>query len=119
MATITPAAPSIAGATAAFAATAPAGDQIVYQGGDLLIEFDNGHASSITISFAPTQTSGTIPGAGPATVPTRSIALAAGGKAAFRFKATDIRAYLNASKRLPITYTSGNAALLIRSFSLK
>ena len=119
MATITPLVPTIAGAAAAFAATVPAGDEVSYNGGDLVIEFDNGHASPITITIAPTITTGVIQGAGPATVATRALVLAAGAHGAFRFKSSDIKAYLNASKRVPLVYTGGDVALLIRALSLK
>lgn len=119
MATITPLVPTIAGAVSAFVATAVAGDEVAYSGGNLLIEFDNGHASPITVNIAPTITTGIIPGAGPATVATRSLVLAAAAKGAFILKSTDIKAYLNASKRVPITYTGGNVAMLIRAFTVK
>lgn len=119
MATIAALVPVQAGAAAAFAATAPAGDEVTYTGGDLLIEFDNGHASPITVSIAPTQTTGLIQGAGVATVPTRSYEIAAGAHAAFRFKSSEISAYKNASGRIPLTYTGGNVALLVRAFAVK
>jgi hypothetical protein len=119
MATITALVPVQAGAVAAFVATAPSGDQVAYVGGDLLVEFLNGDDTSITISVAPTITTGQIQGAGVATVPTRSLALAAGAHGVFRFKASEIRAYLNANKRLPFTYTTGDVLLLIRAFTLK
>lgn len=116
MADITPSNPSNAGALAPFAASAPAGDAILYQGGDLLVEFDNGHASSITVNFAPTQTSIKAPGAGRVNVPTRSLVMAAGTKGVFLFPASDINSYINAAGKLPITYTGGNAAMLVRAF---
>lgn len=119
MANITALVPVQAGAAAAFTATAPAGDEVIYVGGDLLIEFDNGHASPITIELEPTVTTGLIQGAGIASVPTRSLVLAAGAHGAFLLKSTEIRAYLNASKRVPITYTSGDVSLLIRAFTIK
>lgn len=119
MATITALIPVQAGAAAAFVATAPAGDQVAYVGGDLLVEFLNGDDTSITISVAPTVTTGLIQGAGIGTVPTRSLALAAGAHGVFRFKASEIKAYLNASGRLPFTYAAGDVLLLIRAFTLK
>lgn len=116
MADFTPSNPSNAGALAPFAASTPGGDAIIYNGGDLLVEFDNGHSSSITVNIAPTQTSIKAAGAGRVPVPTRSLVMAAGTKGVFKFAAEDINSYINAAGKLPITYTGGNAAMLLRSF---
>jgi len=116
MANITPSAPSNAGALAPFAATTPGGDEIVYNGGDLMIEFNNGHASSITVQFVPTQSSKKVAGAGRVNIPTRSLAIAAGAHGVFRFGQEDVNAYVNAAGRIPITYTGGNAAMTMRAF---
>lgn len=118
MAVITPVVPVIAGAAAAFAATAVSGDVVKWTGGDLLIEFLNGHASSITIAIAPTKTTGFVAGAGGVTIPTRSLALAASAYGVFYMKRTELSSYLNASGQIPITYTSGNVLLLVRAFNL-
>ena len=116
MALITKISPVQAGAVAAFVATAPAGDTVVWGGGDLLLEFRNGHASSITISIAPVQASAIVPSVGQVSpLPTRSLALAAGADGVFRFKRDEISAYLNTSNILSISYTGGNVALLIRA----
>lgn len=119
MATIAALIPVQAGAVAAAVATTPAGDEVTYTGGNLLIEFENGHSESITVSIAPTTPTGLIQGAGVAPVPTRSLVLAAGAKGAFLFKTTDVAAYKNAANRIPLTYTTGNVALLIRAFAIK
>lgn len=115
MADYTPSIPSNAGALAPFSASEPAGDAIIYGGGDVLIEFDNGHSSSITVNFAPTQATIKVQGAGRVAVPTRSLVMAAGTKGVFKFAAEDINSYINAAGKLPITYTGGNAAMLLRS----
>jgi hypothetical protein len=118
MAIITPVVPLIAGAVAAFAPSAPAGDEIKWTGGDLLIEFLNGHSASITVNFAPTKTTGFVAGAGKVTIPTRSLVLAQNAHGAFLFPRTQLQSYLNANSRIPITYTSGNVALVLRAFHL-
>ncbi|TCU34147.1 hypothetical protein [Rhizobium azibense] len=118
MATIAPKVLSIAGAIAAFAASAPAGDEVTYGGGDLLIEFRNGHNASITVNIAPTKTTGVAPGAGPVAIPTRSLAIAAGADGAFILKSSEISSYVNANGRVPITYTGGNVAMLVRAIRL-
>lgn len=119
MATITPKTPVIAGAAAPFAATATTGDEVTYQGGHLVVEFQNDHGSSITVNVVPTQAIGKIIGGGPATVPTRSLAIAAGETGVFMFSTDNVTAYKNASNRIPFTYTSGNVALKIRAFTVK
>ncbi|NEI70969.1 hypothetical protein GR212_15400 [Rhizobium lusitanum] len=118
MSTITPKSLTIAGSAADFAATAVAGDEISYSGGDLLIEFRNGHTGSITVNVAPTKTTGVVTGAGPVTIPTRSLALPAGSDGAFLLKSDQIGAYVNANNRIPITYTGGNVAMLVRAIRL-
>lgn len=119
MATITPATPTIAGATVTRVASTPAGDEVTYLGsGDLLIHVENGHASSITVTVAPTTSTVTVPGVGSVTVPDRAIAVAAGAEAAFIFKANEIGAYLNANGRVPLAYTGGNAALTVMALNV-
>ena len=118
MATVNAIKPTPAGAVSAFTASTPAGDVIPYQGGDLILEAVNGHTSTVTVTLAPTKTTVNAPGAGPVTVPTRSLALDQDEHGAFMLKADQIGAYLNASRQLPVTYTSGNAALLIRAIAV-
>jgi hypothetical protein len=115
MATILPLEPNNAGVLAPYAASAPGGDEIKYSGGDLAIEFDNGHNASITVNIAPTKTTAVVPGAGRVTVPPRTLAIGAGLKGVFLFKASDIRNYINANGRIPVTYTGGNVAMLVRA----
>lgn len=111
MATITPAVPGIAGATVTRVATTPAGDVVSYPGGDLLLHFENGHDSSITVSVAPTRTTVNVDDVGPVSVPTRSVVIAAGAEAVMLFKAGQIGAYLNGSRQVPLAYTGGDADL--------
>lgn len=118
MATITPAKPSIAGATVTRVASAPAGDVVPYTGGDLLLHFENGHSSSITVNLVPTTATVVVPGVGPVSVPTRSIAIADGAEGAFLLKASEVSAYVNGDRRIPISYTSGNAALTVMALSV-
>ena len=116
MATITPVTPVLAGATVTRAATTPAGDVIPYTGGDILVHFENGHASPITVNIVPTVETLEAAGAGPVSVPTRSLAIVAGAEGAFLLREGQISAYVNASRQIPITYTSGDAALTVAAF---
>lgn len=118
MANITPAAINNAGNELAFAASTPAGDVAIYRGGTLVLEFQNGHSASITVSIAPTRTTAKIAGVGDVTVPTRSLALAAGEPGIFVFTPEEIAAYRNADGNVPIAYASGNAALTVRAFAI-
>jgi hypothetical protein len=118
MATITPKDPTLAGIAAPFVASTVSGDQVEYKGGDLLIEINNGHSAPITVNIAPTKATGVIPGAGIAPVPTRSLAVANAAHGVFLIKASEVRAYLNANRRIPLTYTSGNVALTVRAFTV-
>lgn len=120
MATITPVVPVLEGALKALVATVTGGDQMEYAPGtDLLIEFFNGHVSSITVNIVPTQATGRVPGAGLVTIPTRSLAIGAGLWGSFLLKAEEVKAYLNAQGRIPLTYTSGNVALLLRGYTIE
>lgn len=118
MAIITPLVPSLAGSVLAFSASAVSGDEVTWTGSDLAIEFFNGHSASITINIAPTKTTGMVAGAGAVSIPTRSFVLAAAAYGGFYLKRTELSAYLNASGRIPITYTSGNIALMQRALHL-
>lgn len=118
MATITPTSPTTAGATVSRAATTPGGDVIAYTGGDILLHFENGHASSVTVNFVPTLASVKAPGVGAVSVPTRSLAIAAGAEGAFLLRAGEVDAYVNASLLIPITYTDGHAALTVAAFKI-
>lgn len=115
MATITPTAGSNAGVVFAAGATAAGGDEFVYTGRPLVIFFDNGHASDITVSFAPAQASQTKPGVGTFTAPTRSLAVTAGEQAMFMFSPENAGAYVNGNGRIAVTYTGHNAALKQRA----
>lgn len=106
------------GLVQAFAAIEVAGDTVKYSGGDVLIEFENGHASSITVAFAPTKSTTNVPGVGRVNVPTRSLAIAAGARGVFLFRQSEIDAYINSEGNLPITYTGGNIAMLMRALKV-
>ena len=97
MALITKIIPVQDGAVAAFVASTPAGDTVKWEGGALLLEFRNGHASSITITIAPVQTTAKISGVGNVSVPSRVLALAAGNDGLFQFRADEVSAYVNSS----------------------
>lgn len=118
MATISPVVPSIAGATVSRVASAVAGDVVPYPGGDLLLHFENGHSSSITVAVAPTQATVQVDGVGPVTVPTRSMAIAAGAEGVILFKSSEIRAYLNGANQIPLTYTGGNTLLTVMALKV-
>lgn len=118
MATITPVKPTIAGATVSRVATTPAGDQVVWDGGDLLLHFENGHASSVTVNLVPVQSSTVVPGVGPVTNPTRSLAIAAGAEGVFFIPRDQANAYINSNRRIPVTYTDGHAALTVLAASV-
>lgn len=113
MATINPVATTIVGATVSRVASTPAGDVVPYTGGDLLLHFENGHASSVTVSFVPTQSTIKAPGVGNVTVPTRTIAIATGAEAAFIFRSDEVSAYVDGNRQIPISYTGGNALLTV------
>ncbi len=116
MANIAPTTASNAGAAIAFVATAPAGDIITpIKSGRLLVEFDNGHASPITITINPVVTTAKVPGAGTVSIPARSLVLAAGAMGVFSFNEDERQMYVNSAGGLPISYTGGNAALLVRA----
>lgn len=118
MGTINALRPTNAGAISAFTPSEVAGDVVPYQGGDLLVEFENGHSSAITVNFAPTKSSTRAEGAGNVPVPTRSLEIDASEHGAFLFKAGEINAYLNSSRQIPITYTGGNVAMLVRALAI-
>lgn len=114
MATIATVSITNAGSTVTYAATAVGGDEVTPNpDGDTIVEFLNGHASSITISVVPTTTPVLVDGVGSVTTPTRSLALAAGAHGRFKFTKANLQAYLNANGRIPFTYTSHNVALTI------
>lgn len=119
MANITPVGLGNAGSKPAFSASTPAGDAVDdVAGKTIIIEFQNGHSSSITVTIAPTQTTAVVDGVGTVTVPSRSLVLAAGEPGVFMFQDGQKAAYKDANGRFPISYTSGNAALTRRAFAI-
>lgn len=118
MATISPVYPTLAGAVVSRAATTPAGDVVPYSGASILLHFENGHSSSITVEIEPTTTSINADGVGPVSVPTRSLVLAAGAEGAILLREGDVAAYVNSSRQIPISYTGGDAALTVAAFQI-
>ncbi len=118
MAAMNIATPTNAGAVAAFAATAVAGDSVKWRGGCMLVEFRNTHTAAITVSVAPVITTSLARGAGAVTTPTRTISVAASSDAVFRFTEADVAAYVDASGNINFTYASGNVALLYRALKV-
>lgn len=118
MATISLVKPTSKGAAVARVATTPAGDVVNFTGNDILLHFENGHASSITVTMAPTKLTGNLPGAGPVDVPSRTLAIPAGDEGVFRIRAGEAAAYVNAQRQIPITYTGGNALLTVMALDL-
>jgi hypothetical protein len=118
MAAISLVKPTAKGAVVTRVASTPAGDTVPSTGGDILLHFENGHASSITVTIAPTKLTGNLPGAGPVDVPTRTLVLAAGDEGAIRFRGGDAGSYTNAQRQIPITYTGGNALLTVMALDL-
>lgn len=118
MAVITKIKPTQDGVTAAFVASTPAGDTVVWDGGDLLLEFTNGHASPITITIPAVQASARVPSVGSVAIPDRSKAVANGATAIFLFKRDEISAFLDTARTMSVEYTGGNAALLVRAVSV-
>lgn len=118
MATLTLVTPDIAGEVVTPEASTPAGDVVPYTGGDLLLKFTNGHASSITVNIVPTKTSLVVGGAGAVTVPTRALVLATTEEGVIFIPAEHASAYVNSSRQIPLSYTSGNAALTVLALAL-
>lgn len=118
MADITPTSPTIDGATLTLAATAVAGDAVKWTGGDLMLIFDNGHTSPITVNIVPTRDTAVVPGAGPIDVPTRSLAIANGAKGVMFLPRDQVSHYLNSARKIPLTYTSGDTALLVAALNV-
>lgn len=113
MTTINPVLVSNKGAVVGRVASTPAGDKILYGGGNILLHFENGAAAPVTVNFVPVKTTLKVSGAGEVTVPTRSLAVSAGAEAAIMFSAGDVGAYLDDQGNLAVTYTGGDAALTI------
>jgi hypothetical protein len=117
MATITPNALSNVGTVVADGNTAVGGDEFVWTGKPLLVEFINGHTADITVTFAPATAGQRKEGVGTFTAPTRALAVTAnGGKGDFLFTPDNVGAYLNSSGRIAVAYTGHNAALKQRAF---
>lgn len=113
MATINPVLVNNKGAAVTRVASTPAGDVVHYGGGNLLLHFENGAGASVTVDIVPVKSTLKVAGAGEVTVPTRSVVIPAGAEAAIMFSAGDVGAYLNSSSQIPLTYTSGDAALTV------
>lgn len=115
MATITPVQGANTGVLNPEGATAAGGDEFVFTGKPLVIQFFNTHNASITINIPAVTTTARVSGAGVVNIPTRSLVLAADAVGSFTFGTEDAQAYLNASGRIAVTYTGHNAALKQRA----
>lgn len=107
-------------AVKAFVATTPAGDFITgaQSNQPLLLEFHNGHVSAITVNIAPvSQYAAPIDDQkiGRTAKPTVSLSIGAGADAVMCIAADLIRLYNDCSNHIPVSYTSGNAALTVRA----
>lgn len=118
MATITPVKPGIKGAAVVRVASTPAGDLVPFTGTDLVLQFENGHASPITVNIVPTKETGILPGAGVVDVPTRSLVIPNGEEGVMLIRGGDAGAYVNTDRKIPITYTSGNALLTVMALEI-
>ena len=115
MANYTPVKVSDAGAAnVASNSTTAGGDEFVFSGRELHLIYTNGHSSAITVAVAPTITTQNT-SAGEVATPTRSIAIPAGQVGILRFSPDNANPYVNASGRIPVTYTGHNAALVVRA----
>jgi hypothetical protein len=115
MATITPVQGTNIGVLQPDGNTAAGGDEFIFTGKPLVIQFANTHTASITVSIAPVLTTTRVPVAGTVNLPTRSLVLAADAVGSFVFTNENAQAYLNTSGRIAVTYTGHNAALKQRA----
>jgi hypothetical protein len=126
MATLTFEAPTDADEILTFTASTPAGDKYVFtstmQSKTTILLFDNGHASSITVTIggvAKTVHGGRGLGSGTFTRASREIVVPAGQMGCIIIEPDDIVGYLDAEDELNIAYTSGNAAMLVSGFQVE
>lgn len=108
-------------AAAAFTATASGGDAITVTDSskDLVIEFLNNHSAAVTAIVTPNKTSFNVQGIGAVSKAAESLAVAGnGGTGVMVIPASLLPTYLDANSRVPITYTSHNALLLVRALQV-
>jgi hypothetical protein len=119
MATITPATASASSPPLLNpVASTPAGDEITVSASqELFIVFDNGHGSDITVTISGQASSITVggKGAGSFTPTAKTLSVVAGTSRLFHIPRDEIVGFRNGSGRVPITYTSGNAALTVQA----
>jgi hypothetical protein len=119
MATITPAtASSTTPPLIAPVASTPAGDEITVSASqELFIVFDNGHSSPITVTISGVASSLTVggKGVGSFTPTAKTLEIANATSRLFHIPREQIVGFRNGSGRVPITYTSGNAALTVQA----
>lgn len=103
-------------ALAAFTASTPAGDALsaVQADRDLIVEVRNGHGSAVTVTLAPLVTAVRGADVGNATKTGLSASVPAGQDWMGFIPASLIRLYIDPTGKIPIAYTGGNAALLVR-----
>ncbi len=119
MATVTPRARAHESLSAfAFAASTIAGDEVtIPKQGDLIIEFHNTSAGTVTVNIVPVVADVNDPQSGKSTKPTISLALATTLHAMVHLPRHTLDEYSNINDRVPITYGSGNVGLLIRALA--
>ncbi|KLK91422.1 hypothetical protein AA309_20215 [Microvirga vignae] len=105
-----------------FVATSPTGDKfsipVASQDKDVVLIFNNGHTSPITVAVVaqPTTMALTGKGSGTWTRPNRDIVIANGETHSMIIRATELKAFIDATNFLNLSYTGGNAALTVLGF---
>jgi len=119
MATITPATASSSSPVLCNpVASAPAGDEItVAVTQSLLVVFDNGHSSPITVTLGGQASAITVggKGAGSFTPTSKTLSVVNATTRVFYIPQTEIAGFRNGNGRVEVTYASGNASLTVQA----
>lgn len=102
----------------AFLASSPSGDEIIWDGQSIVVEFRNTHSSAITITFSPAIDVVRVAGVGLVIVPDRVYTIQPGAEGAFLFEKNFSSAYVDGAMRLPVAYAGGSTNLKIRAIGL-
>lgn len=101
--------------TATSTATAAGGDELTAENGrNLVIEFRNGHSSAVTATVTPFVTSVGDARIGVASKAAITQSIPAGAERVVLIPAAVLPLYLNASGRVALSYSSHDAALVVR-----